>query len=97
MYSRLHKILIERNEFLDSNLFKSILSVCKRMTDLNYTKQDAIKISAKKFKVTQKEIKKYVDLLGIESKRYIESKKTFLTKEDRINIRAHKQRLEAND
>ncbi|MBM7111215.1 hypothetical protein SAM19_04635 [Brevibacillus laterosporus] len=47
------------------------------MTDLNYTKQDAIKISAKKFKVTQKEIKKYVDLLGIESKRYIESKKLF--------------------
>ncbi|MGG3126377.1 hypothetical protein [Brevibacillus laterosporus] len=52
------------------------------MTDLNYTKQDAIKISAKKFKVTQKEIKKYVDLLGIESKRYIESKKTFLTKDN---------------
>ncbi|MFB0832477.1 hypothetical protein ACEU2D_23125 [Brevibacillus laterosporus] len=67
------------------------------MTDLNYTKQDAIKISAEKFKVTQKEIKKYVDLLGIESKRYIESEETFLTKENRINIRAHKQRLEAND
>ncbi|WP_240470155.1 hypothetical protein [Brevibacillus laterosporus] len=52
------------------------------MTDLNYTKQDAIKISAKKFKVTQEEIKKYVDLLGIESKRYIESKKIFLTKDN---------------
>ncbi|MCR8993855.1 hypothetical protein [Brevibacillus laterosporus] len=52
------------------------------MTDLNYTKQDAIKISAKKFKVTQEEIKKYVDLLSIESKRYIESKKTFLTKDN---------------
>lgn len=94
MYGELVVLLRNRNEFIDKSLFKAILTASESMVFGWTLKKDAIKEASKKFEVTQKDIKKYIDLLSLQSTRYLKNKElNKLPKEHYSNLNKHKMTI----
>ena len=75
--NKLNTILKSRQMILSKDLYVAVLKVCWLLKNTRYSKSNAIKVASLKYKVTQKDIKEYVDLIGVKSKAFKQYKSQF--------------------
>lgn len=95
-YLKKLKRVMSLEEISNDNLFKATLSAVGRMQK-DFTKVGAIKSASKKYEVPQKDIKRLVDKLGVESKRSQMQKSNPLFKEQAINELTFARRMSQKD